>query len=65
MGISALNSGAWPRRLMRLDRAPYCSMDDARAVDEQSAWVTWPTTLLAYRSLAEPRHRLLRGRCHA
>jgi len=50
---------------MRLDQAARCSMDDARTVDEQSAWVTCATILLACRSLAEPRHRPLRGRCHA
>ena len=32
---------------MRLGQAACCSMDDARAVDEQSAWVTWATFLLA------------------
>src|SRR5664280_2859934 len=49
IGISALKSGAWSRRLMRLDRAACCSMDStAKNVDEQSAWVSCATILPSF-----------------
>ena len=47
IGISALKSRTGSRGLTRLDQAACCSMDDAKNVDEQSAWVTCATFLLA------------------